>query len=455
MTKYKIELITLFFICLPLITFPQENKGINFALGLNFMEIKNKAKSENKYIFMDCFATWCGPCKLMDKEVYSLEKVGEYFNAHFISIKVQMDSSMKDDQHLINWYFDANTIRQMYQVKSYPSYLFFSPDGKIVHRGTGALNDEQLITIAKNAMDTNYQYYKLLEKYTEGKIEDSLMIYLVEQEKSLGNITEANAIAKKYKERYLDKLSLEELCTKRNLEFAREYYNLIGSNDVFFNLFYNYPKKVDSVLNDKEFAKSFSNYIIKKEEIDEVLFKNNMPVTSKPDWNRIKSKINSKYKDSFSEQNFLDAQLAFYNIIKDWSNFAKFRELKISKFPPKISKIDLGIASDSWSLNSDAWDIFLFCDDNAILAKALTWIELAIKLEEPNSSVQYLDTRANILYKMGRVHEAIDQEKKAIEIGLMNAKKRGDEKGDFYDDYNAVLIKFRNGQPTWPVIIKN
>jgi thiol:disulfide interchange protein len=45
------------------------SKGIRFEHGLSWAQVKEKAKAENKYIFMDCYATWCGPCKAMDKNV--------------------------------------------------------------------------------------------------------------------------------------------------------------------------------------------------------------------------------------------------------------------------------------------------------------------------------------------------------------------------------------------------
>ncbi len=76
-------------------------------------------------------------------------------------------------------------------------------------------------------------------------------------------------------------------------------------------------------------------------------------------------------------------------------------------------------------LNVDAWDVFLYCDNKAILKKALAWSELSIALEQANPVVQYLDTRANLLYKLGRVDEAISQEQKAIEIGMSLIEKEG------------------------------
>ncbi len=45
-------------------------QGIKFEKTLSWPEICEKAQKENKYIFVDCYTTWCGPCKKMDQEVY-------------------------------------------------------------------------------------------------------------------------------------------------------------------------------------------------------------------------------------------------------------------------------------------------------------------------------------------------------------------------------------------------
>jgi thiol:disulfide interchange protein len=46
-----------------------QDKGFTFKH--RWEEIIQKAKVEHKYIFVDCYASWCGPCKEMDRNVYS------------------------------------------------------------------------------------------------------------------------------------------------------------------------------------------------------------------------------------------------------------------------------------------------------------------------------------------------------------------------------------------------
>src|SRR5882757_3769272 len=102
-------------------------KGVHFEQGLSWDQVKAKAKSESKYIFVDCYATWCGPCKMMDEKVYTLKDVGDYFNKHFISVKVQLDKTDTDDSLVRKWYNEAVNIQKNYSVNAFPTFLFFSP----------------------------------------------------------------------------------------------------------------------------------------------------------------------------------------------------------------------------------------------------------------------------------------------------------------------------------------
>lgn len=61
------KLIVVIFVAISCIGYSQ-NKNINFELG-TFEEALAKANKENKLLFVDCYTTWCGPCKQMDKYV--------------------------------------------------------------------------------------------------------------------------------------------------------------------------------------------------------------------------------------------------------------------------------------------------------------------------------------------------------------------------------------------------
>ena len=85
---------------------------IQFENKLTWQQIQAAARQENKFIFVDCYATWCTPCKMMDRDIYSSEKVGDYMNSNFISIKIQIDTTTHDNDDIRNMYFDAHMINQ-------------------------------------------------------------------------------------------------------------------------------------------------------------------------------------------------------------------------------------------------------------------------------------------------------------------------------------------------------
>ncbi len=67
--------------------------GIEFqTLSLN--DALAKAKKENKHVFIDVYATWCGPCKYLAKEIFPDSDLGEFMNEHFVSI--QLDGEKGD-----------------------------------------------------------------------------------------------------------------------------------------------------------------------------------------------------------------------------------------------------------------------------------------------------------------------------------------------------------------------
>src|SRR5690606_26355882 len=88
----------------------QQSPGINFEKNLNWAEVKQKAKKENKLIFMDEYTTWCIPCGQMSENIFPLAEVGEFFNKNFINVAVQMDVTKNDSKYEKSWYKDAKMI---------------------------------------------------------------------------------------------------------------------------------------------------------------------------------------------------------------------------------------------------------------------------------------------------------------------------------------------------------
>jgi thioredoxin-related protein len=439
-------------ILLPFLIEAQEDKGIKFEKGLSWEQVLAKAKAENKYLFVDCFATWCGPCKLMDKEVYPKKAVGDYMNTRYISVKVQVDTSKGDDQTVKSWYRDAHAIREAYKVSVLPSYLFFSPEGRLVHEFTGAIRDTDFIRLAANAINPDKQYYTLLENYRQGKKDFSIMPYLIKYAVLLRDAGTTRIIAEDYLHNHLDRLEEEALYAKENLGFIAQFSYLLTSKDAVFTLLYRHPDRVNDIMKGSrdfsgflvngafDFAGYLVSNVITREEITAKIWKDNKPLSENPDWDAISVDIAKKYNRSYSDMLVLNARLSFYSRTGNWKEFAVLRDKKIELYPPKPPIPGAGLGSDTWGLNVDAWQAFLHCDDKVVLTKALAWSELSIKLEEPAPNIEYTDTRANLLYKIGRIDEAIAEEEK-ISQSADNLSLR--------KIYEETVVKMKNGIPTW------
>src|ERR1700744_4426833 len=82
----------------------QDTSGIQFAKNLTWTQILTKAKTEHKYVFVDCYATWCAPCREMDEKIYPVKQIGDVYNKNFVSVKIQMDRTKNDNDIIKSWY---------------------------------------------------------------------------------------------------------------------------------------------------------------------------------------------------------------------------------------------------------------------------------------------------------------------------------------------------------------
>jgi len=113
--------------------------GINFFHG-TLKEAKAKAKKENKLIFIDCFTTWCGPCKKMAKTTFVSKEVGDYYNKNFICMKIDMEAG------------EGTTVASSYAIEAYPTYLFLDHKGDVKHRDLGFIDANRFIEVGKTAL---------------------------------------------------------------------------------------------------------------------------------------------------------------------------------------------------------------------------------------------------------------------------------------------------------------
>ncbi|SFI10833.1 thioredoxin family protein [Halpernia frigidisoli] len=124
------------FLLISLQVFSQES--INFSQK-PFAELMAQAKAEKKLIFLDAYASWCGPCKLLEKNVFPKPAVRDFFNKTFINTHIDMEKG------------EGPGIAQKYMIRSYPSLLFINGDGEIIQKALGYMGEEDFLALGKEA----------------------------------------------------------------------------------------------------------------------------------------------------------------------------------------------------------------------------------------------------------------------------------------------------------------
>jgi thiol:disulfide interchange protein len=113
----------------------ESHEGISFFNGTLKEAI---AKAENKFVFFDAYASWCGPCKAMDKDVFTDKTVSAYLNAKFVSIRIDMEKG------------EGPVLAKKYaSINGYPSLLFLDNGGMALKTLLGSRDAEEFLAEAK------------------------------------------------------------------------------------------------------------------------------------------------------------------------------------------------------------------------------------------------------------------------------------------------------------------
>ena len=237
--------------------FAQE--GVNFR-NLTFNEALAQAKAEKKMVFMDCYTSWCGPCKNMTNNVFPQKAAGDYFNPRFVCVKYDMEKG------------EGKELADKFEVHAYPTFIVFRPDGTIQHRVVGSDNLETFIQRIERGLNEKTSLPYLNERYEKGKMnKQELMTY----KEILSETGEDEKAGKVYKE-LLPRLTSKDKVQKEFWPIYEDESCVIGSPEFDF-LLANLPairknsgtEKVDKYLFHK-YVKILEDYILGYQKEDAV-----------------------------------------------------------------------------------------------------------------------------------------------------------------------------------------
>lgn len=115
------------------------NQGIMFFVG-TLQEGLEKAKAENKLLFVDCYTTWCKPCKILKQFTFKDANLGNYMKDNYVSLAIDMETPA------------GIILAKRYGIEAYPTLLFLDKYGRVVNHQVGGIGAEALLVKAEQTV---------------------------------------------------------------------------------------------------------------------------------------------------------------------------------------------------------------------------------------------------------------------------------------------------------------
>ncbi|MDZ7880126.1 MAG: thioredoxin family protein [Saprospiraceae bacterium] len=351
----------------------------------SFNEAIQKARAEQKLLFVDAYTTWCAPCKMMDKKTFNEEEVAEYFNEKFVNLKLDMEQG------------EGLTIQQRYKVVAFPTLLFLNGDGEVIHKVLGFQDAEQLLAIGKIALTSDQTFAAWTSRYDKGDREPK---FLKEYAEKLSEAYDDRrfTVAEEYFATQTDSFSAP------NLDFSMRFTEGVES-----------PRFPFLVKHKEAFAKKFTkdDISLKIEELvtDFLMNDKNLPTLGRAD-----SLIRFVYPEKADRmtQNY---HLSYYRMKGDRDNYASSAVKYFKKYDDNADE-----------LSETATTFLEQIEDKTLLSKATKWAKRATKKQITVTNKMIL---AQLLQKLGKTKKARKAAEEAVEIG----KKLGQN----YDEATVFL----------------
>lgn len=167
------------------------------------------AKKENKLIFFDAYTSWCGPCKMMAKDVFTKDSVADLFNKTFINVKYDMEKG------------EGISLKDKYGVSAYPTYLFINGEGEIVHKIVGGMPAGEFMTESLKALKPESTAFGLARKFEKGDHSEATAVAYMEALEKAYEADKIGAVSKVY----FDGLAKSSLLEAHNWDLAVKYLN--------------------------------------------------------------------------------------------------------------------------------------------------------------------------------------------------------------------------------------
>lgn len=385
--------ITLFILLLSFLSINifAQKKGIQFTQQ-NWNQVIIQAAKENKIIFIDAYTDWCQPCKKMDKRVFPQKLIGDFYNKNFINVKMNMEKGIGEE------------LQKKYNVFFYPTFLFLTADGTVVHRIAGYQSVPKLLELGKTANDPTKRLSYFEERFANGDRDPKFLMQYTDVRKAAMDGTH-NAIAEEYL------TTQKDWTTKENLKFI--FKQVDDTDSKLFDYILENRAIFEKQFKTSKVAGKIENLIYQKIYDDE-------GNASLEELDRLFAKV---YEPKVAEQASSRFKLNYYLEKRSSENYAKEAVKYYKNFPPK----------DPSELSDVAYNFYdLDVSNKKVLKKALKWTKKAVKTD---ASLFNYEALAAVYYKLGKKRKATKAANSAIDA----AKKMKED----YSETQKLLDKIK------------
>lgn len=378
--------------------------------SMSLTDARKLSEKENKLIFVDCYTVWCKPCKKMMNEVFSKSVVGRWFNSQFINLRLDMERG---------WGLE---VKEQYDVRFYPTFLFLNSKGEVVHKFSGYIPEKDFLFESEKSLLRGMGLKDLTMEYEEGNRDPEFLKKYFDARK-LAHDLDFQQVSD-----YLDSLTDEELDRRDNMRLVFEYAihrtaDHLDFDGAAFRHMMNKSERYKRYFDEEKVDFRLAYITLRKcgeaiRKEDPVDFERTTQVLKR--WESIDFLQNRDESGDItgSIQTFAmtgPLKMTYFLQTGDQNAFEKAEIEYIEKIRHKPVQLD--------QLARMYFDWF---EDPIQLTKAELWSQAAIELDSRRPD--FYTTLGYIQYRKGEVESARNTVEKGIDLG----KRLGEEMDDAY-----------------------